>query len=46
MWYKHCNRYSCTLVHGRAGARASAGGPVTALQVARAVPAVVAELLA
>jgi len=37
---------AAALVHGRAGARASAGGPVTALQVARAVPAVVAELLA
>ncbi|MFD2026507.1 bifunctional ADP-dependent NAD(P)H-hydrate dehydratase/NAD(P)H-hydrate epimerase [Promicromonospora aerolata] len=33
------------LVHGRAAARASAGGPVAALEIARAVPAVVAELL-
>ncbi|WP_369371032.1 bifunctional ADP-dependent NAD(P)H-hydrate dehydratase/NAD(P)H-hydrate epimerase [Promicromonospora sp. Populi] len=33
------------LVHGRAAARASAGGPVAALQIAQAVPAVVAELL-
>ncbi|WP_454085446.1 NAD(P)H-hydrate epimerase [Georgenia sp. Marseille-Q6866] len=37
---------AAALVHGRAGARASAGGPVTALQVADAVPGVVAALLA
>lgn len=34
------------LVHGRAAARASAGGPVTAGAVAEAVPATVADLLA
>ena len=33
------------LVHGRAAARASDGGPVTAGEVARAVPATVADLL-
>jgi hypothetical protein len=33
------------LVHGRAAARASAGGPLAALEIAGAVPAVVAELL-
>jgi len=33
------------LVHGRAAVRASAGGPVAALEIARAVPATVAELL-
>jgi hypothetical protein len=32
-------------VHGRAGARASAGGPLVALDIAEAVPAVLAELL-
>ncbi len=32
-------------VHGRAGARANPGGPITALAVAHAVPGVVAELL-
>lgn len=37
---------AAVLVHGRAAARASAGGPVAALEIARAVPAVVAELLA
>ncbi|WP_423462418.1 bifunctional ADP-dependent NAD(P)H-hydrate dehydratase/NAD(P)H-hydrate epimerase [Promicromonospora sp. MS192] len=37
---------AAALVHGRAAARASAGGPVAALEIARAVPAVVAELLA
>ncbi|MFC4628884.1 bifunctional ADP-dependent NAD(P)H-hydrate dehydratase/NAD(P)H-hydrate epimerase [Promicromonospora alba] len=36
---------AAVLVHGRAAARASAGGPVTALEIARAVPAAVAELL-
>lgn len=34
------------LVHGLAGERASRGGPVAALDVVEAVPAVVAELLA
>jgi hydroxyethylthiazole kinase-like uncharacterized protein yjeF len=33
-------------VHGRAGHRASAGGPAAAADVAAAVPAVIAELLA
>lgn len=37
---------AAALVHGRAGARASGGGPVTALEVADAVPGVVAALLA
>ncbi len=37
---------AAALVHGLAGERASRGGPVTALDVAEAVPAVVAELLA
>lgn len=36
---------AAVLVHGRAAARASAGGPVAALEIARAVPAVLAELL-
>lgn len=36
---------AAVLVHGRAAARASAGGPVAALEIADAVPAVVAELL-
>ncbi|MCP2282650.1 yjeF C-terminal region, hydroxyethylthiazole kinase-related/yjeF N-terminal region [Promicromonospora umidemergens] len=36
---------AAVLVHGRAAARASAGGPVAALEIARAVPAVIAELL-
>lgn len=36
---------AAVLVHGRAAARASAGGPVAALEIARAVPAAVAELL-
>ncbi|MFC8798856.1 NAD(P)H-hydrate epimerase [Promicromonospora sp. NPDC057138] len=36
---------AAVLVHGRAAARASAGGPVAALEIAQAVPAVVAELL-
>lgn len=36
---------AAALVHGRAGAVASRGGPLTALQVADAVPAVLAELL-
>ncbi|MEU4364335.1 bifunctional ADP-dependent NAD(P)H-hydrate dehydratase/NAD(P)H-hydrate epimerase [Promicromonospora sp. NPDC023987] len=36
---------AAVLVHGRAAARASAGGPVAALQIAQAVPAVIAELL-
>ncbi|WP_275004570.1 bifunctional ADP-dependent NAD(P)H-hydrate dehydratase/NAD(P)H-hydrate epimerase [Promicromonospora iranensis] len=36
---------AAVLVHGRAAARASAGGPLAALEIARAVPAVVAELL-
>lgn len=34
------------LVHGRAARRANPGGPVTAMAVAEAVPATVAELLA
>ncbi|WP_152187718.1 NAD(P)H-hydrate epimerase [Georgenia satyanarayanai] len=37
---------AAALVHGRAGARASGGGPVTATGVADAVPGVVAALLA
>jgi len=36
---------SAALVHGRAGARASAGGPLVALDIAGAVPAVIADLL-
>ncbi|GHH72262.1 bifunctional ADP-dependent NAD(P)H-hydrate dehydratase/NAD(P)H-hydrate epimerase [Promicromonospora soli] len=36
---------AAVLVHGRAAARASAGGPVAALEIAHAVPAVLAELL-
>lgn len=36
---------AAVLVHGRAAARASAGGPVAALEIAHAVPAVIAELL-
>lgn len=36
---------AAVLVHGRAAAKASAGGPLAALEIARAVPAVVAELL-
>jgi hydroxyethylthiazole kinase-like uncharacterized protein yjeF len=36
---------SAALVHGRAGARASAGGPIVALDIAEAVPAVLAGLL-
>jgi NAD(P)H-hydrate repair Nnr-like enzyme with NAD(P)H-hydrate dehydratase domain len=36
---------AAVLVHGRAAARASAGGPVAALEIANAVPAVLAELL-
>lgn len=36
---------AAVLVHGRAAARASAGGPVAALEIARAVPGVIAELL-
>lgn len=36
---------AAVLVHGHAAARASAGGPLAALEIARAVPAVVAELL-
>lgn len=36
---------AAVLVHGRAAARASAGGPVAALEIAQAVPAVIAELL-
>ena len=36
---------AAVLVHGRAARRASAGGPVAALEIARAVPAVVAGLL-
>lgn len=36
---------AAVLVHGHAAARASAGGPVAALEIARAVPAVVADLL-
>jgi NAD(P)H-hydrate repair Nnr-like enzyme with NAD(P)H-hydrate dehydratase domain len=37
---------SAALVHGRAGARASAGGPLVALDIAGATPAVIAGLLA
>ncbi len=37
---------AAALVHGLAGERAACGGPVAALDVAEAVPAVVAELLA
>jgi hydroxyethylthiazole kinase-like uncharacterized protein yjeF len=37
---------AAALVHGRAGARANAGGPVAALDVATALPHVVAELVA
>jgi NAD(P)H-hydrate repair Nnr-like enzyme with NAD(P)H-hydrate dehydratase domain len=33
-------------LHGRAGERASGGGPITALDVAEAMPRAVAELLA
>jgi hydroxyethylthiazole kinase-like uncharacterized protein yjeF len=36
---------AAALVHGRAGHRANPGGPVSALAVAAAVPAVIAELL-
>ncbi|HLT84045.1 MAG TPA: NAD(P)H-hydrate dehydratase [Phototrophicaceae bacterium] len=36
---------AAALLHGRAGRLASAGGPVTALEVADALPEVVAELL-
>lgn len=36
---------AAALVHGRAGHRANPGGPVAALEVARALPATVAELL-
>ncbi|PUB30027.1 hydroxyethylthiazole kinase-like uncharacterized protein yjeF/hydroxyethylthiazole kinase-like uncharacterized protein yjeF [Promicromonospora sp. AC04] len=36
---------AAVLVHGRAAARASGGGPVAALEIAQAVPAVLAELL-
>ncbi|ROS76821.1 bifunctional ADP-dependent NAD(P)H-hydrate dehydratase/NAD(P)H-hydrate epimerase [Cellulomonas sp. PhB143] len=36
---------AASLVHGVAGGAANPGGPVSALDVARAVPAVVAELL-
>ncbi|WP_265520664.1 bifunctional ADP-dependent NAD(P)H-hydrate dehydratase/NAD(P)H-hydrate epimerase [Oerskovia flava] len=37
---------AAALVHGRAAERATPGGPVAALDVAHAVPAVVADLLA
>jgi NAD(P)H-hydrate repair Nnr-like enzyme with NAD(P)H-hydrate dehydratase domain len=37
---------TASLVHGLAASRASAGGPITALGVAEAVPAVIAVLLA
>ncbi|WP_438501981.1 ADP-dependent NAD(P)H-hydrate dehydratase [Planctomonas deserti] len=37
---------SAALVHGRAGALASAGGPLVALDIAEAAPAVIATLLA
>jgi hydroxyethylthiazole kinase-like uncharacterized protein yjeF len=37
---------TASLVHGLAASRASAGGPITALGVAEAVPAVIASLLA
>jgi ADP-dependent NAD(P)H-hydrate dehydratase / NAD(P)H-hydrate epimerase len=36
---------SAALVHGRAGARASAGGPIVALDIAAAIPSVIAGLL-
>jgi len=36
---------TAALVHGRAGERANPGGPVAALDVARALPATVADLL-
>jgi len=36
---------AAALLHGRAGARACAGGPVTALTVADALPGVVADVL-
>jgi len=37
---------TASLVHGRAAALASQGGPITALAVANAVPAAVREILA
>jgi NAD(P)H-hydrate repair Nnr-like enzyme with NAD(P)H-hydrate dehydratase domain len=37
---------TAAFVHGRAGERASAGGPIAALDIAEALPATVAELLA
>jgi hydroxyethylthiazole kinase-like uncharacterized protein yjeF len=36
---------SAALVHGRAGARASAGGPLVALDIAGAIPSVIADIL-
>ena len=37
---------SAAVVHGLAAARASGGGPIAALDVAEAVPATIAALLA
>ncbi len=37
---------TAAFVHGRAGERASAGGPIAALDIAEALPGTVAELLA
>ncbi len=37
---------TAAFVHGRAGERASAGGPIAALDIAEAIPATIAELLA
>jgi NAD(P)H-hydrate repair Nnr-like enzyme with NAD(P)H-hydrate dehydratase domain len=37
---------TAAFIHGRAGERASAGGPIAALDIAEALPATVAELLA
>jgi hydroxyethylthiazole kinase-like uncharacterized protein yjeF len=37
---------TAAFVHGRAGERASAGGPIAALDIAEAIPPVIAELLA
>lgn len=37
---------TAAFVHGRAGERASAGGPIAALDIAEAIPRTIAELLA
>ena len=37
---------TAAFIHGRAGERASAGGPIAALDIAEALPATIAELLA